>query len=358
MLTGFILLRRSGIGSALRWAAIGFALVLLLNIGHLGRNYVSYGNPISSQDNFELHANQLLSPQGLISNLLRNAALHAGTPKGAVNDMIYQIIVSIHNFIQVDPNDPRTTSVGPYGPIGGFATHEDVVGNLIHSGLILFITLLVIIKMKQFDVAVMIYMLSVIATFILFSLVFKWQIFSTRYHTAFFVLYAPLVGLVISARFHPLTIRIVGLALLIAAIPWLISIDSRPIFPLPHRSKVDSILVESRKTLYFANYRARERQYATIVDMIQEAGCSTVGIALSGNGAESTLWVLLGAPRSDLEIEWLVGGSPSERYRKPDFDPCAVICQRCPDSWDTVYDMPMVYKVADLQLYLPSQVDN
>jgi hypothetical protein len=358
VLTVYILLRRSGLGRTLRWAAVGFTLVLMLNIGHLGRNYVSYGNPISSQDNFDLHANQLLNFQGLISNLLRNAALHTGTPKGAVNDIIYQIIVTIHDFIQVDPNDPRTTSVGPYGSIGGFATHEDVVGNLIHSGLILFITVLMIIKMRQFDIAARIYMLAVITTFILFSLVFKWQIFSTRYHTAFFVLYSPLVGLLISALFKPVTHRIVGLALLVAAIPWLISIDSRPIFPLPHRSTVDSILVESRKTLYFANYRARERQYSTMVNMIQEVDCSTVGIALSGNGAEYPIWVLMGAPRSDLEIEWLVGGTPSERYIKPDFDPCAVICQRCPDTWDTVYDMPMVYKVADLQLYLPVQQDN
>ncbi len=95
-----------------------------------------------------------------------------------------------------------------------------------------------------------------------------------------------------------------------------------------------------------------------MVEMIQDADCSKIGIALSGNGAEYPIWVLMGAPRSDLEIEWLVSGTPSERYRKPDFEPCAVICQRCPDSWDTVYKMPMVYKVADLQLYLPSQLQD
>jgi hypothetical protein len=114
---------------------------------------------------------------------------------------------------------------------------------------------------------------------------------------------------------------------------------------------VDSILVEPRKTLYFANYRAREDQFSTIVDKIQQANCSTVGIALSGNGAEYPIWVLMGAPRPDLEIEWLVGGTPSEKYTKPDFEPCAVICQHCPDSWDSVRGLPMVYKVADLQLY-------
>ncbi len=90
VLTGVVLIRRAKLGRALRWAAVGFSLVLALNIGHLGRNYVVYGNPISSQRNIDLHANQLLTPPGLISNLLRNAALHAGTPKGAVNDMIYR----------------------------------------------------------------------------------------------------------------------------------------------------------------------------------------------------------------------------------------------------------------------------
>jgi hypothetical protein len=89
-----------------------------------------------------------------------------------------------------------------------------------------------------------------------------------------------------------------------------------------------------------------------MLSMIEANGCSTVGVAISGSGAEYPFWVQLGAPRDSLQIEWLVGGTPSERFEKPSFQPCAVICQKCPDEWETLRGLPKVYDDTVFRLYL------
>jgi hypothetical protein len=51
-------------------------------------------------------------------------------------------------------------------------------------------------------------------------------------------------------------------------------------------------------------------------------------MAISGAGAEYPYWLLLGAPRDDLRIEWIVAGTPSAQYSDPEL-PCAIICDTC-----------------------------
>lgn len=63
---------------------------------------------------------------------------------------------------------------------------------------------------------------------------------------------------------------------------------------------------------------------------------------LSGNSAEYPFWVLLGAPRKDLLIEWIVGGDLYQHYKDPNFHPCAIICESCPVEWDMLRGLPVV----------------
>ena len=48
-------------------------------------------------------------------------------------------------------------------------------------------------------------------------------------------------------------------------------------------------------------------------------------------------------PREDLQMEWIVSG-PTERYSFPGFDACAIICEACPEEWDTIRDLTPVYQ--------------
>jgi hypothetical protein len=306
-----------------------------------------YGNPIASRDRISEHSNQLLTPAGVLSNVIRNAALHTGTPWGRVNRAVNIAIEQIHTWIGVDSSDPRTTAVGPF-PWISFRTGEDLVGNFFHAGLILAVFAGILYKVRKFDRVTVIYLLATTLTFVLFSVMFKWQLFGARYHLPFFILFMPLVALALT-RWLPDRLAITcGVALALAAIPWLFSIDSRPLIPT-NRSITGSILTASREDLYFANGPHLVKPYTDMTTMIKEAGCSTVGLMLSGYEAEYPLWVQLGAPRSSLRLEWLVT-DPNANIPKPVFHPCAVICEGC-EGRETVREMPLVYQNGLFRLY-------
>jgi hypothetical protein len=351
----WLLFRRLPFRQALSQAGAALVLVLLLNIGHLVRNQTLYGNPISGEDRIAMQANQMMNWKGMLSNVLRNAGLHAGTPKQAVNQWVFDQVSTLHGWLKIELNDPRTTLHGEYNPIGGFALHEDVVGNLAHGLLILATSAVILIGAKKAGRLSVIYLLGVVATFFLFSLFFKWQIFGARYHQPFFLLFAPLISLA-AVRFLPFTgSRLLGAALLVAAYPWLFSINSRPLIPIQGRSYTESILTASRQSLYFANAKNLERPYRDMTDLIRQANCSQVGVMLSGNSAEYPVWVLLGAPRQDLLIEWIVGGDRYQRYEDSDFHACAIICEDCPAEWTTLRDLPIQYDDQSYRLYLQGE---
>jgi hypothetical protein len=351
LLAAYGLVRRLGFWHSLRWAAIAVALVLVLNTGALGRNTLTYGNPISGKERIDKQVNELMTLPGMLSNVLRNAGLHLGTPKQSVNQWIFDQVAHIHDWIGVDINDPRTTLHGEYNPISGFALHEDVVGNLFHAGLVVITFLAALIARKRLGNRTLVYVLLVTSTFFLFSLVFKWQIFGTRYFMPFFVLFAPAISLVLTRLLSPTVAGVIGILLLLAGFPWLFSINSRPLVATD-QSYVSSILHTPRQELYFANGTHLEKPFTTMTNQINAAGCSKVGIMLSGGNAEYPLWVLLGAPRRSLEIEWLVSGTPTDRYTDPNFQPCAIICQKCPQDWQTLRGLPIAYDDGAYRLYL------
>jgi Dolichyl-phosphate-mannose-protein mannosyltransferase len=352
LMAAWALLRHVQFRESLWLVGAACCLVLLLNLGTFTRNYLLYGNPISSGELISMQGNQLMNLQGMLSNVLRNAGLHAGTPKQSINQWVFDQVLLMHRWLGVDINDPRTTLHGQYNPIGGFALDEDVVGNLFHGLLILATIFGMIIGVKKFNRLSVFYTLAVIAGFFLFSLFFKWQIFGTRYHQVFFLLFSPIISIVAVRFLTPTGGRILGIALILAVYPWLFSIKSRPLIPIQGSSYSSSILTAARESLYFANGRHLEEPYTRMASMIQQANCSSVGLMLSGNEAEYPLWVLLGAPRKDLHIEWIVGGDFYQHYRTPNFQPCAVICESCPKDWVTLRGLPVVYDDQTFRLYL------
>ncbi len=187
---------------------------------------------------------------------------------------------------------------------------------------------------------------------LIFSVIFKWQIFASRYHLPFFALLAPWVAAIGSASLRPRWIHFASGLLLIASIPWLIGIRTRPLLPAWDNPKVNSLLTESRQNLMFASGDYLEIPYTEMAALIRQEACGQVGLMLSGGGAEYPVWALLGAPRADLRLEWLVGGTPSERFADPGFTPCAILCQGCEEQGETIRGLPLVYSRSDYHLYL------
>ncbi len=105
VLIGFILLKRLRLVKTLSWVVVIGLLAFGLNAGHLIRNTLVYGNPIALRDRISMFGNQIITPQAVLSNLVRNAAFNTGTPWGRVNREVYNLVLKVHDFIGLSVED-------------------------------------------------------------------------------------------------------------------------------------------------------------------------------------------------------------------------------------------------------------
>jgi hypothetical protein len=346
----YMLVKRHGVATLLKWGGIAVLIVILLNAGYLTRNYITYG-ALSNPVDFETHYNQLHTIQGLIVTMLKNMGVHMGLPYlSGLNNTWNQLILKTAVKLGLDINDPRLTAVG-YFRVLAPTTAEDSTSNPFHAYLIfaLFIVMLFLVKKRGWSLIV--YGLLVASTFVLFSFIYKWNVFGTRYDLAFFVIFAPVAGIIFEVfdKYKPGYVIIA--LLFVGALPWLLSINSRPLIVRPDHSNItSSILTAPRSTIYFANELGIQERYTRITDKIKAAGCNDVGIMLHGDDPEYLLWVLMGAPRSSANIQWIVS-SPTARYSPPEYQPCAVICNSC-EANESIRGNTFIGGYGDLLLYL------
>ncbi len=309
------MLQELKIKKTLALGAVAVALVMLVNLGPITRNYVTYGNPISDPTQITDQGNTLFTPAAIISNIVRNAAWQTGTPWPAVNLQIERLVLAVHVKLGLDWNDPRTTSIGPYGLVT--IHYDEITGNPVHAVLILVGFLLVILFWKRFGSLALIYNLAVASTFLIFSALFKWQIFGTRLTLSFFVLFAPLVGLLFSRFLPTWGVVLAGVVLFVLSWTWLFKLEERPL--ISSDPAYPSILQQTRRDLYFApSARYLKPVYDDLMGRIVQSGCTRIGVAISGASFEYPIWVYMNAPRNDLQIEWIVSG-PTQRYMDPNF---------------------------------------
>jgi hypothetical protein len=345
-----VLARRSRLPLFLVSCLIATAVVIALNAGYFSRNMTLYGNPLGSASRISAHENEILDWRVVVSNMLRNASLHASTPNPYVNKGIAVVIVKIHQWIGLDPTDPRTSAHLIFR-VGSPSLNEAKAGNFAQAVLILVASALAVWKRKSFDPILLGLGAIVVATFIVLSVAFKYTVFGSRYQLPFFVLCAPLVAYVFSRLVPPVGVKWVALGLCLACVPWLIHLDPRPLLSTPGTGE-SSILTKPRESLYFTLDPSAERPYAEMTSIINRAGCSSVGLMLSGGAAEYPLWPMLGAPRNDLTIEAIVAGTASDRYSRQGFEPCAIICDHSCSDQSTIRGLSLVEDVSGYRLYM------
>lgn len=342
-------LRRDGMRTLARSALTVASLSLLVNAGYFARNLVTYGHPLADRPRMQTHANQGFDLGVVISNTLRNASLHAGTPWDSVNREIFRLVVGVHVKLGLDVHDPRTTVHLNY-QIMRPRPDEARSGNPVHALLALLSGVVIVgsaVAGRGPGRRLLPMVLVSAAGFVILSSMFRFTVFGSRYHVAFFVLAAAWVASLLDELLAPAGLALLGVALLVAARSWLVELGPRPI--LTDRMG-RGLFVTERSSLYLLPND--EEPIREIADRIQSRGCTAVGVMLTGDGPEYPWWVYLGAPRDDLVIEWIVAATPSERYRRADFEPCAAVCDAsCPPQWSTVGDLPLRLEVSGYRLY-------
>jgi hypothetical protein len=152
------------------------------------------------------------------------------------------------------------------------------------------------------------YTLSVVAGFLLFSLLLRWQPWHSRLQLPLFVLFAPVAGAVIAGLHRKWLIPGLTGLFSLAALPWLLCNVSRPLISLSSfvPGYPGSILVVPRQSGYFANRPELEKTYRDFARSITMRGVKNIGLDTGGigNSWEYPLWVLtrtkgLAGPRID-----------------------------------------------------------
>lgn len=353
---GYLLLKLSGWRRLAKAAVIGGVCIIVLNLGHLTRNFGTYDSPLNPSQ-VRIHSNELRTPSGVISNLLRQIGLHAGTPSPHINKAIALLVGGIHDLMKLDVNDSRTTAHGVF-KIATPTTNEDQASNPLHAYLLLAFLIYAVLKRPAGARQLLGYATAVLVSLLIISFLFKWQIFASRYHLGFFVLAAPIVGALIESPVKGRLVPAFGALLVLAALPWLVQIKSRPIIASSENTYVGSILSETRERLYLANGPHLLQPYNEIAERILAKECDLVGILLSGNAAEYPLWTYLGAPFSGVEIHWIIGGTPSAKYFDESFAPCAVVCENCPPDQARFRGLAKNDTFTDYQLFLGREGEN
>jgi hypothetical protein len=350
----WILIRNRNWRRGILYILLAMIIVSLIPLGHFTRNQLLYGNPIGPTDRFDQHANQLLDHRGLISNLVRNISLHIRTPSPYVNKGFAVMIQGLHQLIGLDVNDPRTTAWGKF-KISTPSTHEILTGNPLHALLIMGTIVALIWRRRHFPPVLLLYASAVLLSYLFFSYLYKWLIFGSRLQLPFFLLYASVAGFLIAKLLRGRLGECISVVLFLGSIPWLFSIETRPIIPNLERSPVESVLTESRLDLLFSNSTYLIEPARDVVIRIKEAGCTQVGLMLKGNGVEYPFWYMLNAPRQDLRMEWIVADTYSASLSDPNFEPCAVICEDCKLESQTFRGLPASFERAPYRLYLSEE---
>jgi hypothetical protein len=347
-----VLIRRRGVAALLVSAALALFLVLAVNAGYFGRNLATYGNLLGSRGKLDTHANEIMDARVVVSNLMRNASLHAGTPWEAVNSVVFRGVLWTHIKIGIDPTDPRTTIHEGF-QVRYAAADEKRAGNPFHAALAIVALALLLVwvaRGRQEARPSLLLLLLAGTSFILLSIMIQFSVFASRYHLPFFVMAAPAVGYVAGRCRSAWIIAGLAVGLMLTSLSTLLRLQERPL--LEDRNGY-GLFSSPRSSLYFMTGHGLEDPYRAVADRIARAGCSSVGVMLSGDAAEYPLWPLLGAPRADLDVQWIVAGTPSARYADESFEPCAVVCDgSCPDEWTHVRDLPLALQVSPLRLYL------
>ena len=317
-LIGFDMLRRYDV-SIWKTALVVLLTALVINSGHFTRNYHLYGNPLgplseSPDGTKSNYTNEIYSVPAFASNLLRNSALHLGSPIPSMNANLQNTISRIHDWLGIDAMDQHTTWTGSVFSVT-FALDEDTAGNPIHF--VLIILSLILIPLHR-NSRVALFGVCVAAGFVLFSLVLKWQPWHSRLHLPFFILSAPFVAIIMMNTFSLRSISIIMIIFALYSIPYIVTNPSRPLIG------PNSVLSSDRKYQYFRTRPELVTPYHKAVNLLESVSCSEVGLITGGDDWEYPIWVMSGADKGHLRIEHIKVDNISRSIFQ-EFTPCVIL---------------------------------
>jgi hypothetical protein len=254
------------------------ALILVINAPQYIRNYDFDGSPLGLPLNYGAVKFTIegKSVQSTLANILRNVSLHAGSPVDSLNARIEHGFRKAIQFIGVDPDDPRQVIWGQPFQVNHLSFNELVAGNPLHAILLVLAAIIIFVKVKRRENRILVwYSLGLIAAFVVFCALLKWQMWTSRYHLPFFVLGSVVIAMTLSRYFPRRVVVAIAILLVTAGVMNASMNRFRSLIPVGRWLSAYG----PRPMLYFAyenEYLAPS--YIAAADAINKSGCKSVGI--------------------------------------------------------------------------------
>jgi hypothetical protein len=312
-----------------RHAMVLGALALSLNAGHFVRNYRLFGTPLgpgaeAPPKGFK-YTNDQFGARVTVSNLVRNVALHLGTPSPAVNDGITSAAERVLAAFGVDANDPRTTWDYTTFQVPGVSRHEALAGNLLDV-LLIVVTLAVLAwRWRTLELRPSLALaLGLVAAFAVFCAVLKWQPWNSRLHLPLFLLWSAVTGTVLVHSCPRFAVTLLGTVLLFFSAPAVFENQIRPL------SGDFNIFSQPRTALYFADRRDLLESYTAAAKYVTAQHCNDIGLAARAEQFEYPLLALLQDLDGARNVRDIGVTNESRIFAPADESaPCVIICPNC-----------------------------
>lgn len=322
------LFKTAGWLKGLAWLFLAFWLALTFNLGYLLRNEITYRN-ILRQSDVVTAVNSVFNWRSTVSNISRNLVLNANLTSQEAVDWMEDRLDALHDGLDFDLSDPRTT-VDQVFAIKPINTSENYTGNPVHIYILMvaipvFLLRIILRKTKAENLY---FIVCLLVSVLIYSLVLKWQGKGTGAQLPFFFLCAPIAALFLDGIEKHRFGTLVSLLLVGYSFFWLLGLQERPLIPRQPDTYPRSVLVATRQELYFAHQPELFESYQQISDLLLTNGITHIGVDLI-TYPEYPFWGLLGAPRNPIQMKWMNTTSESQKYKDVAFIPDAVICDHC-----------------------------
>ena len=338
---------------AIRTVTAILVFALFLNAGHYLRNYSLYRSPLGPSS---AYANDIFTPGVLLSNSIRNLAMHVPMKTGVeAIDLADLYLMSwlrlIHQLSGLSPTDGRTsfsTAQDVFKPDhASNQYHQDYGGNPLH--MLLLVAAIGTALFNPFFWRHFRYLwlvvLSLFLSFLLFSLYLKWQIWGSRLQLPLFVLGSGIIPLILFRSRKP---AILAIPILVAlfGFNWTFNNISRPV---SLSALYDMYL---RPAGYFLDTEIYQN-YDAMTQKIVEAECRTVGLAIGLDSWEYPIWMLFKEYDYAVRLEHIHVTNATANLQPVDFNPCAIISEGTNPILDNQY---IFYSFANYNLYIDANL--
>ncbi|WP_190643959.1 glycosyltransferase family 39 protein [Oculatella sp. FACHB-28] len=315
-------------------------LFLTLNFNHYLRNLDLFGSFLGTPADFaKEYKIEVISLPAFISNLVRNASLHADIVRSLnleklivpLNGLVEKVIRILHSILGIDINDPRTTHPPGWYQVPGISFDENTASNPLHLVFILVsIALFLTYSRLRSQKSLTLYLLATTGGFALICLLLKLQPYQSRHHLSIFVLFSAFVGVVLSQALNRYLVSVLIVIMLIASTPWALENKYRPI------AAEQNIFNMDRIEQYFINREQLQVPYEEAVNFVKAQQCQNVGLWLGTNDSvgnrywEYPFWVLFNSTNTrSTRLEHVkvqnISAEKSNLLPYSQFVPCAVV---------------------------------